>query len=77
MPATEISVVSRGPLVEIGSFAIWTSNCWFRFKTWFILPVLTVSGSKTKLDKSPFVRFPSKDSSVILTNEFIYGPKSW
>ena len=49
LPAKVTSAVSRGPLVEMASFATCTSTFWLAETTSFILPFLSMSDSNLKV----------------------------
>ena len=76
-PAKDNSELILGPLVEIGSFIIWTKTVWFGLITSEILPSLSISDSKGNLSSENFFILPVLTPLMNLINDNIFGPKSW
>ncbi len=76
-PGSEISQLSRGPFAAIGSFNICTNMLGLPLKTSLIFPVLIISGSTSKPEKSyPVALLSVMAICVNFRRERAYGLRS-
>ena len=74
-PASEMSAVRRGPLVEMASLATWTMICCPTWRYSPIFPVFSTGGSSFMLStRNP--RFPGCCEATSFCNEGNCGPRS-
>ena len=74
-PASEMSAVRRGPLVEMASLATWTMICCPTWRYSPIFPVFSTGGSSFMLStRNP--RFPGCFEATSFCSEGNCGPRS-
>ncbi len=74
-PASEMSAVRRGPLVEIASLAIWTMTVWPTWRKSPILPFLSM-GASSFMPSTRRPRLPGCCEAMTFCSEGNWGPRS-